>query len=71
MAFNMEHEDAEALLREPEADRLAAAIRRFRDLPVLDGRAADEVLGYDASGLPSGLPTYASGPVPLRQARPD
>jgi hypothetical protein len=44
--------------REPRPDRESAhaAIREFQDylmkLPVLDSRAADEVLGYDEFGLP-------------------
>lgn len=28
-------------------------IERFQQLPVLDGRPMDEILGYDADGLPS------------------
>lgn len=34
------------------ADRLRAIIERGRRLPVLDERSAEEILGYDASGLP-------------------
>ena len=33
-------------------DDLAACRRRWRDLPVLDRRGADEILGYDENGLP-------------------
>ena len=49
----------ERLLRErrircqPGTDRLSIAIERFRSLPVLDPRSADEILGYDAIGLPT------------------
>jgi antitoxin VapB len=32
---------------------IAAIIRRGRERPVLDHRPADEILGYDADGLPS------------------
>jgi len=37
------------------SDRLAlarAVLRRVDALPVLDGRPADEILGYDEHGLP-------------------
>jgi antitoxin VapB len=33
-------------------EELAASRRRFAKLPVLDHRAADEILGYDDNGLP-------------------
>lgn len=32
---------------------LAASRRRWAALPVLDARSADEIIGYDESGLPS------------------
>ncbi|MCK3778216.1 type II toxin-antitoxin system VapB family antitoxin [Ensifer sesbaniae] len=32
---------------------LEAIQRRWNDRPVLDGRTADEILGYDENGLPS------------------
>ncbi|MGE7414685.1 type II toxin-antitoxin system VapB family antitoxin [Methylobacterium tarhaniae] len=32
---------------------LAASRRRWSNLPVLDDRSAEEILGYDANGLPS------------------
>ena len=32
---------------------LAASRRRWSALPVLDARSADEILGYDESGVPS------------------
>jgi len=40
-----------------EKPRLSAAeimskAQRFASLPVLDGRDADEIIGYDADGLP-------------------
>ena len=31
---------------------LAASRRRWRNLPVLDARSADEIVGYNESGLP-------------------
>jgi len=31
---------------------LAASRRRWRALPVLDSRSADEIIGYDENGLP-------------------
>ncbi|CAK7261701.1 MULTISPECIES: type II toxin-antitoxin system VapB family antitoxin [unclassified Shinella] len=31
---------------------LAASRRRWRSLPVLDTRSADEIVGYDENGLP-------------------
>lgn len=34
------------------ADGIMAAAKRFAALPVLDHRSADEILGYDDSGLP-------------------
>lgn len=49
----------ECLLRErrlrcePGTDRLSAAVLRLRSLPILDHRSADEILGYDAIGLPT------------------
>jgi antitoxin VapB len=44
-------------IKDPEVDRLArelAAIRRrCADLPVLDTRAGDVVIGFDRHGLPT------------------
>jgi antitoxin VapB len=39
----------------PEEKRVAIerAVARIRELPVLDNRPADELLGYDENGLPS------------------
>ncbi len=34
------------------SERLAEIAKRCRQLPVLDERAPDEILGYDESGLP-------------------
>ena len=34
-------------------ERMLAAVRAFQALPVIDERSADEILGYDANGLPS------------------
>ncbi len=34
------------------ADRIASISKRCRQLPVLDERAPDEILGYDETGLP-------------------
>lgn len=31
---------------------LAASRRRWRALPVLDGRSSEDILGYDENGLP-------------------
>jgi antitoxin VapB len=28
-------------------------VERFRELPVLDARSADEIIGYDENGLPA------------------
>jgi len=36
----------------PLREELAAIRRRCADLPVLDTRTADEILGYDDQGLP-------------------
>ena len=42
--------------REDELGRLIASVRAIQErvarLPVLDDRPADEILGYDADGLP-------------------
>ena len=35
------------------ADRLDEIARHCATLPVLDGRDADEILGYDGQGLPA------------------
>ena len=35
------------------ADRLDAIAERCRRLPVLDERSEDDILGYDATGLPT------------------
>ncbi len=43
--------DATARPRLTAAEVLAKA-RRFADLPVADGRHPDELIGYDADGLP-------------------
>ncbi|MBB6487725.1 type II toxin-antitoxin system VapB family antitoxin [Rhizobium lusitanum] len=32
---------------------LAASRRRWKSLPILDTRSADEILGYDENGLPT------------------
>lgn len=37
----------------PLSERLMAISRRYRDLPVLDDRTPDEILGYDKNGLPT------------------
>ncbi|MFV0318711.1 MAG: type II toxin-antitoxin system VapB family antitoxin [Microthrixaceae bacterium] len=45
-----------ALAIERKRDRrreLGDIIERFAELPVLDERDADEILGYDGQGLPS------------------
>lgn len=42
---------AQAAVR-PCADELVDVIRRGRARAVLDDRAADEIVGYDESGLP-------------------
>jgi len=42
----------ESLVEDVEVDLLEVG-RRCAALPVKDGRAADEVLGYDERGLPS------------------
>lgn len=34
------------------ADEILAKARRFASLPVKDARSADELIGYDADGLP-------------------
>ncbi|MFA5940728.1 MAG: type II toxin-antitoxin system VapB family antitoxin [Sinimarinibacterium sp.] len=43
-------------VRRPKARRLSGELlriaRRCAELPVLDGRAADEILDYDEHGLP-------------------
>lgn len=46
----------EAGLPSPESlvDRLTALPARFDHLPCLDPRGANEILGYDANGLPQG-----------------
>ena len=33
--------------------KLDTIIARFAALPILDGRTADEIIGYDENGLPS------------------
>ena len=35
------------------AERIRQAVERFRQLPVLDDRPADEIIGYDEHGLPA------------------
>ena len=37
----------------PLSDELAAIRRRCAALPVVGGRSADEILGYDRHGLPA------------------
>ena len=37
----------------PRSEELATIRRRCADLPVLDSRAGDVVIGYDRHGLPS------------------
>lgn len=36
----------------PSAADILARARRFAELPVLDNRSADALIGYDANGLP-------------------
>jgi antitoxin VapB len=38
--------------RESLWDPLAALVARCRTLPVLDARPADDIIGYDAMGMP-------------------
>ena len=33
--------------------KIDALVERFSELPILDNRSADEILGYDENGLPS------------------
>lgn len=40
-------------LVEPRRDEMAALIARGRNRAVIDDRDADEILGYDATGLPT------------------
>lgn len=35
------------------AERSDAIVQRFRELPVLDDRSPDDIVGYDECGLPS------------------
>jgi len=35
------------------AERIRQAVERFRQLPVLDDRPADEIIVYDEHGLPA------------------
>lgn len=46
--------DLERKRRRPRS--LADLTERFRQLPVLDDRSADEMLGYDETGLPQSSP---------------
>ncbi|MCY1247790.1 Antitoxin VapB [compost metagenome] len=39
--------------REVLLEELAASRKRWAQLPVLDKRSADEILGYDENGLPN------------------
>ena len=39
--------------RRSEARRLDDVVKRFGRLPLLDKREPDDVIGYDARGLPS------------------
>ena len=34
-------------------DDLGASRRRWKALPILDARSADEIIGYDENGLPT------------------
>ena len=45
----LDSEAAKAALLED----LAAIRRKWAAMPLLDGRSADEILGYDENGLPS------------------
>ena len=38
---------------QPLVEELDAIARRCAELPVLDGRDADEILGYDEHGMPA------------------
>lgn len=42
----------DAAERQAMLDDLRAIRRRFAQLPVLDARAPDEIVGYDENGLP-------------------
>jgi antitoxin VapB len=46
------HPPDEAEIR-ARRERILAFARRWRDLPVIDPRPADEILGYDENGLPT------------------
>ncbi len=40
------------LASEQRVDELMAIIERYAELPILDSRHPDEILGYDEHGLP-------------------
>ena len=46
-------EREQSLRPRTKRERMLAAVRAFQALPVIDERSADEILGYDANGLPS------------------
>lgn len=48
MGISIKNDETERLARE----LARAVLRRVDALPVLDGRPADEILGYDEHGLP-------------------
>lgn len=54
LAAELEHEAArrDAMLAERRRG-IDDIIAEFRNLPVLDDRTADEILGYDENGLPT------------------
>ncbi len=37
----------------PKLERILRSVEAFRQLPILDDRAADDILGYDQAGLPT------------------
>lgn len=37
----------------PKLERILRSVEAFRQLPIVDDRAADDILGYDQAGLPT------------------
>jgi hypothetical protein len=56
MAFSIKNDEADALLRrltDLTGESLTDAVALFGSLAVSDSRDEDEILGYDAGGLPA------------------
>lgn len=53
LRLRLRHEQLKRGERPWDDAAIDTILNRFNDLPILDNRTADEIIGYDENGLPS------------------